>query len=181
MLKTILPPPLSDITGHQTDADIPPTERKRLSPSYIVRATIAIAVITVWGLLSINFVVGSWLQGIQKQATVASTQVPTGVEISSSSSFHAVLQNARTTCPPDKPFVILNNGSAINQLSDYYFYPRRVRSVEIDEPFGRAELDAHKGGCVANYGSQNANRLDLFKDMLKEVICAAEGCLYLVQ
>ena len=181
MLKTILPPPPSVPSISQTDVDIPPKERKRLSSSYIVRATIAIAVIAVWGLLSVNFVVGSWLQGMQKQATVASTPVPTGVQISSSSSFHTVLQTARTTCPPDKPFVILNNGSEINQLSDYYFYPRRVRSIEIGEPFGRAELDAHKGGCVTNYGPENATRLDPFKDMLKEVICAEEGCLYLVQ
>ena len=146
-----------------------------------MRAAIAVAVIAVWGLLSVNFVVGSWLQGIQKQAAVTSTPAPTGVEISNRSSFHAVLQTARTTCPQDKPFFILNNGSAINQLSDYYFYPRRVRSIEVDEPFGRAELEVHKGGCIANYGPQNANRLDPFKDMLKEVICAKEGCLYLVQ
>ena len=181
MLKTILPPPLTSPTVSQADADIPSTERKRLSSSYIVRAAIAIAVIGVWGLLSVSFVVGSWLQGIQKQATVASTPAPTGVEISSGSSFHALLQTARSACPEDKSFFILNNGSAINQLSDYYFYPRRVRSIELGESFGRAELDAHKGGCIATFGPQNANRLDPFKDVLKEITCTEEGCLYLVQ
>ncbi|MEO6456651.1 MAG: hypothetical protein ABIO92_00030 [Chloroflexia bacterium] len=179
MLKTILPPPLSSPTGSQPDATT--QGRKRLSPGYMVRAAIAIAVIAVWGLLSVNSVVGSWLQGIQRQATLANSTDPTGVEHLSSSSFHALLQTARTTCPQDKPFFLLNNGSAINQLSDYYFYPRRVRSIEVDEPFGRADLDAHKGGCVATYGPQNATRIDLFKETLKEVICSEEGCLYLVQ
>jgi len=147
----------------------------------MARAAIAVAVIAVWGLLSVSFVVGSWLQGIEKQVAIVTSADPTGVEISNRSSFHALLQTARTTCPQDKPLFILNNGSAINQLSDYYFYPRRVRSIEIAEPFGRAELDAHKGGCVATFGLQNATRLDPFKETLKEVTCADEGCLYLVQ
>lgn len=147
----------------------------------MARAAIAVAVIVVWGLLSVSFVVGSWLQGIQRQATLVNGTDPTGVEILSRSSFHALLQTARTACPQDKPLFLLNNGSALNQLSDYYFYPRRVRSIEADEPFGRAELDAHKGGCVVTYGPQNATRLDPFKETLKEVICSMEGCLYLVQ
>lgn len=118
---------------------------------------------------------------MQRQTNVSySTGGPTAV-VQDRSSFHSVLQTARTTCPQDMPFIILNNGSAINQLSDYYFYPRRVVSVDTDEPFSQADLDAHKGGCIATFGPENATRLASFKAVLKEVTCAGEGCLYLVQ
>ncbi len=181
MLKTILPPRLPFPTSSRRDPSIPTAERRRLSPSYLARVAIAGAVIAVWGLLSINFVFGSWLQGIQRQSTLVNGTDPTGVELPNRSSFHALLQTARTTCPHNMPLLVLNNGSAINQLSDYYFYPRRVVSIEADEPFGLADLDAHKGGCIATFGPQNATRLDPFKEMVIEVTCSAEGCLYLVK
>ena len=171
MLKLILPSRLPVAT----------TERKPLSPGHLARVAIGGAVIAAWGILSITFVFGSWVQGIQRQATVVNSTEPGRSDLANGSSFHALLQTARTTCPDDLPLIVLNNGSAIHQLSDYYFYPRRVVSINFDEPFGQADLDTHKGGCIATFGPQNATRLDTFKASLKEVTCAAEGCLYIVK
>lgn len=154
--------------------------RKRIAASYLARLAIATLVIIVWGLLSVNFVWSSWRQGAQEQASGIPASSSADVEVAvDRPTFRMLLQTARTTCPQDQPLLLLNDGSAANQLSDYFLYPRRVISINPGDHFGPADLDAHQGGCIATFGAQA--RVDPFRSRLDEITCASEGCLYLIK
>ena len=77
--------------------------------------------------------------------------------------------------------LMLNNGSAASNLADYFFYPRRVDLIDLNEPFTSADLNAHMGGCLIYYGTQAGKRLDSFRTRLKEILCSGEGCLYSIE
>lgn len=139
---------------------------------YAIRYALGLGVILSWAVLPLNSALAelaaTWQTPRQTvQGTVSKTEL-----------FIPALTQAGTYCPPQSRVLILNSGTGVGNLTQYYVYPRRVDLIELSQPFTASDLDAHKGGCLLYYGAEAGQRLDPFRSRLTQIKCSGDGCLY---
>lgn len=154
---------------------------KEMGPRYIAQVVLASLIVVVSVFFSLAYVLGGFVHGAEEQSVGIPASSSRFMDTPSGVTYNSLLQTAASVCPQDRPFILLNQGSAIYQLADYYFYPRKVVPTELTDPFGASDLAKAQGGCLANFGPETAARLDGLRGRLQEIICSVDGCLYSIK
>ena len=161
-----------------SDTDLALTEPKlnsKLQPLDLVRLLLVVGVVGVWVVASLSFLFGAYLGG--GRMTFEGLALPRG-QGESGSSVISMLGSVPSHCPADRPFVMINEDVTAYRYTDYVLYPARTVPVFRETPFGRAELDASRGGCLVTMDAYSASRIEPFRGQLTKITCVAEACLY---
>lgn len=161
-----------------SDTDLALTRPKmssKLQPLDLVRLALVVGIIGVWVVASLSFLIGAYIGG--GRMTFEGLAFPTG-QAANGQSVISMLASIPGHCPTDRPFLMLNEDVTAYRYTDYILYPAKTVPVFRETPFGQAELDASRGGCVVTMDAYSAARIEPFRDQLTEITCVAEACLY---
>jgi hypothetical protein len=150
---------------------------------YLARATLAGGAMLLWTAVAVGSFLGAFKQPSVTRtigASSANSESAVGAPVPSIS-YYDLMKLAAGTCLEGSPVLVVSDDWAAIKVVDYYIYPRKTIPLKADAALNNDMLDAHRGDCLTNYGSESVPQLAPFLERLRQIECSGRDCLYIVE